>query len=489
MENSPWNSSGTPTIWIGEVKIRDFQVHFWKLTGFRNNPTAKDIEMKSTIFALALCLLFLSPSFAAPLDVDDFLPPVQAKDETARKDALAVSQPQDVRTEEGIDGKPAVSAPNAQDAINAAIKNIPVGNGCEQIRFPSGFGWVASGTSTYQAMPNKVATLTAQRLAYQKAYLQAKNNLASTLYSLSTDGKTKLASELTTLTSGTDSMTNTNDKTTEAITERVNGMLKGYVVYDVRDEQKENNGVVTVTIVATPKTMNASTRVDGNSINADSVREGVKQVLAELTHSLLPPVGGKTILARTGELAYVGFGSAIVKENPDPAISAKLVLEAQKIAAMRARSALCGIIVGDDISSTSTLDSATSQLSAQFEEEQKNDSIWKSKNTTQIRKLEEQKTAFLNSETFREEISSVRRGVLPPGITVRTFFNEEKTIVTGVAVYMPSLSMGADQFRKAMNNAQILQPVDGSSQSGGNNGQPQMPTQGPSGQVQQDASL
>ncbi len=445
--------------------------------------------MKAFALTAAMILLLQCPTFAAPLDVDDFLPPVQARDDGAKKDALEIKQPQSVKTEEGLDGKPAISATSAQDAINAAVKNIPAGDGCEQIRFPSGFGWVSSGTSTYKAMPNKVASLTAQRLAYQKAYLQAKNNLARTLYGLSTAGKTKLASELTTLTTDTDSLANTSDMTTEAITEKVSGMLRGYVLYDLKDEQKDNYGIVTVTIVATPKTMNASTRVDSNGISADSVRDGVRQVLTELSSSLLPPVGGKTILARTGELAYVGFGTAVIKDNPDPALAARLVLDAQKMAAMRARSALCGIIIGDDISSTSTLDAATSQLSAQFEKEEKNDTIWKSKNTDQVKRLEEQKSAFLNAETFREEISSVRRGVLPPGISVKTFFNEEKTIVTGVAVYMPSLTMGAEQFRKAMGNARILQPVDGSSQPGGANGQPQMPKQGPSGKVQQDADL
>ena len=183
-------------------------------------------------------------------------------------------------------------------------------------------------------------------------------------------------------------------------------------------------------------------------------------------------------------------GGFIVKENPDPALSARLSLDAQKMAAMRARSALCGIIIGDEISSASKLDAATSQLSTQFEKEEKNGLFfWRDKDEGRIRKLEEQKTAFLSSETFKEEISSVRRGVLPPGVTVKTFFNDEKSIVTGVAVYMPSASMGADQFRKAMGASRILQPLDRAPQAGGGKGLPQMPGQGPTGRVQQDADL
>lgn len=48
--------------------------------------------------------------------------------------------------ETGTDQKPVVVAASAQDGVNAAIKRIPAYGGCEQFKFPSGFGGVASGT-------------------------------------------------------------------------------------------------------------------------------------------------------------------------------------------------------------------------------------------------------------------------------------------------------------------------------------------------------
>jgi len=52
----------------------------------------------------------------------------------------------------------------------------------------------------------------------------------------------------------------------------------------------------------------------------------------------------------TGETAFVGFGSVVVRTSSNAAVQAKLNLEAQKIAAMRAKDALCGLMIGDTTS-------------------------------------------------------------------------------------------------------------------------------------------
>ena len=376
--------------------------------------------------------------------------------------------------------------------MNAGVKHIPSGGGSIQVKFPSGFGWVASGVSTYNVMPNATATLTAQRLAYQKAYLQAKKSLAESLFGLSTSGKESLVSQMDVIVTDNDSIANTKEKTEESITESVNGLLRGYVVYNINDEQDKQHGTVTVTIVTTPKTMGKVGRVDPSSLSADSVKEGLGQVLTELSNGLMPPVGGKTIsVKQTGELAFVGFGSAVIVSNPNPAIQAKMALNAQKIATMRARSALCGIILGDNITATSQLDSQTKELSAQFEELENDDPLKKIFSKTDeenYRKLEEQRTNFVNNQSFREEIASFRSGVLPAGVTVKTFFNDNKTIAEAVAVYLPSVSTSADRTRKDMQNSQIMTPQD-KDKSGNGTNEGVMPQRGPSGQVSNDADL
>ena len=53
-----------------------------------------------------------------------------------------------------------------------------------------------------------------------------------------------------------------------------------------------------------------------NAIEADSLRDGLNQVIAEVRSGLVPPVGGRIIMMRsTGETAFVGFGSAVVRSS------------------------------------------------------------------------------------------------------------------------------------------------------------------------------
>lgn len=442
--------------------------------------------MKKWLF-VAMMLAFANWAQAAPLSADDFLPPVAAQTPEAEKAAATVQQPDAVKQEQGIGGEQAISAATAQDAVNAAAARIDVGGGCEQIRFPSGFGWVASGTAAYNVLPNPVATLTAQRQAYQVAYMGAKKNLAQALNGLSTRGREELNNQFKILLNDTATLTNMNENFAESTTEQVQGILRGYVVYNVKDEQADGHGTVTVTIVTTPKTMGKGQRVADNGVTADSVKAGLTGVLTELSTGLMPPVGGKTIsVPETGELAFVGFGSAVVPTNPNPGVQAKLVLNAQKVAQMRARSALCGIILGDDVSATSSLDTATQNISKQFEEASKDDPT-ATGDPAAIQKLDEQRNSFVNTQLTSEQVTSLRSGTLPPGVSVKTFMNPEKTLAEAVAVYLPSVTAQARKAGQEMKNSRILQngsPANAGGAPGGS-----MPPQGPSGQVMKDADL
>ncbi len=441
-------------------------------------------------FVSAVMLLVLAlPAHAASLGADDFLPPAQAGTPEAKQEAERIKEPGAVKQEKGIDGQSATVAASAQDAMNAAIKRIPSGDGCEQIKFPSGFGWVASGSAIYTVKPNPVAVLHDQRAAYQKAYLKAKRNLASALNGLSSKGKDQLAEAIKSIATQDDNLTNLSESTSESIQERVEGFLRGYVVYSVQDQQEDKHGTVTVSIVTTPKTRGKFNRVDASSVSADSVREGLAMVLAELSGGLLPPVGGKTInVPQTGELAFVGFGSAVIAPNQNPGVRAKLELTAQKTAQMRARSALCGIILGDEIKALSSLDAESQSLSKEFEEAQKADPLFGKQDQAGVKKLQEQRNTFLNTELSTDQITSIRNGTLPPGVTVKTYFNENKSIAEAVAVYLPSLSAQAGQAGQEMRKARIV-PENGAQGSVGSGAQGGMPAQGPSGQVSDDAEL
>jgi hypothetical protein len=267
-------------------------------------------------------------------------------------------------------------------------------------------------------------------------------------------------------------------------------MIRGYVVYNLEDKQDKDNklGTVTVTIVTTPKTMGQTTQVDHNSLTADNINDGLNHVLSEISTGLISPVGGKTIsIPSTGEMAFIGFGSAIVPDNPNAATRAKLALNAQKIAVLRARSSLCGIILGETISSKSQLDSATLELSNQFEEINKEDPIlYLDKDNHLIQKFDEQKNLYVSRTFNKEEISSARKGILPPGVMVKTFMDETNTMAQSVAIYIPSVSGNANQLSNTMKNNEIVND----NEDGSNNNQiSELPKAGPTGQVTNDEDL
>jgi len=445
-----------------------------------------------------VCCGLVEPAFAARLSADDFLPPVQAENDAQEVELTKVKDPAAVRNENGIDNKPAIRANSAQDAINAFVESGEAG--CVQINFPSGVGFVSTGVSTYTYMQNKTATTIAQRNAYVKAYTEAKKELAATLQGITSDGMTALFEQMQTLTTSEKDLTNLQSMLAEGTAEMVSGMLRGYVVYNVQDIQEESLGTVSVTIVTTPKTMGDFKRPDLDSISAASIRDGLNHVLVELEQGIVPPVGGKTIsIPQTGEIAFVAFGSAVVRQNSNPALQKKQFLNASKIAKMRARNALVGILQGDDISAVAAEAEDTQDMTREYETVVKTDPITK-KHEKSYNQLQEQKQSFKNSATFSEAISSLRRGTVPPGVSVRTFPNKEKTLITGFAIYIPSMTK---QAQKAAKQMQALSPMtntdEKSSKAGGAmSGEGEVsfdvksgsaPSQGATGRVSNDADL
>lgn len=445
-------------------------------------------KLALTVFSI----MFSWSSVGYCLSADDFLPPAQAKNEADKVAALEIKEPDSIKEETGLGGVKAVSAANMQDAVNSASQKIQMngGIGAQQIKFPSGFGWVASGVSTYSVMPNSSATLSQQRLAYQKAFLSAKKNLTEALYGLSTEAKETLLSELDLVESDAESLSNSKEAHSEHISEAVNGMLRGYVVYNLEDKQDEKNkiGTVTVTIVTTPKTMGMTTQVNTDSLTADNITDGLNHVLSEISTGLVAPVGGKTIsIPSTGEMAFVGFGSAIIPDNPNAATKAKLSLNAQKIAVMRARSSLCGIILGDSITAKSQLDSSTLELSNQFEQLNKEDPILILDNQNRLtQKFEEQKNLYVSRTFSSEEINSARKGILPPGVMVKTFVDESNIVAYSVAIYIPSISTKAGNSGKTMEENEIVKEQKSQSTNADNLA---LPKAGPTGQVTKDEDL
>ena len=256
-------------------------------------------------------------------------------------------------------------------------------------------------------------------------------------------------------------MTNISTESQESLKQAVDMMLRGFVIYEVKDDTSQNT--VYVSIVTTPKTRGKLARPAPNAIEADSLRDGLNQVIAEVRSGLVPPVGGRIVMMRsTGETAFVGFGSAVVSSSATNAVQAKLNLDAQKIAGMRAKDALCGLIIGDKTSWEGSVKESLKDQVQEFESASPDDPLAK-QSPADAKKLAEAKKTLVSRLESTDLYQSARRGILPPGVNTKTWFDEDHAWAYGMSVYAPSLSNAAAQAAREMLERQILQPVEGGS--------------------------
>ena len=416
--------------------------------------------MKKSVVLAAVMLFVCSVSYAAPkFSADDFTPPVQASDEE-QADLLTVQNPDDVTTEtDPAVNRPVTKGLTVQDAINAIVQRHE--EGCDMIATPEGgYGFVATGLGTYRKdMQNITALRIAQRNAYVQAFMQAKSQMAGLVSGIAVEGITNFDSQVSAEDTDKEATRSSDSSSAESVRIAVAGVLKGFVTYNVYDDFA--NGLVYVTIVSTPKTRGKFSRVTDSTINAESINAGLNAVLAEIQSGLVPLVGGRVVEDPvTGEIAFVGFGSAVVRQEKNPAMRAQLLRVAQSSAGLRAADALCGIIVGDSTRSESKLDEQTKESMTSYEQAEAADPMNTLATSGDIAEAEKAQNEFRNSMQFSQTIESARRGTLPPGVMRRAWLDDEGTFAYAIAIYRPSLTNAATRDAKEMRETPIIQPVE-----------------------------
>ena len=410
------------------------------------------------LFCAMLGVFPPSGEATATLSADDFLPIVQAPQER-RAELSSVQQPESVKVEtDATLEQPVTSAATVQDAINAVVAERK--QGCTMISVPAGgYGFVATGIGTYRKnMDNVTAARIAQRNAYVEAYMQAKSQMASLLGEMVVKGVTTFDKKTETLDTGNKALRNQTKELDEHQKAVVYGVLKGYVTYEVHDDI--DKGIVYVTLVSTPKTRGQYERPDADTLIAATLNEGLNAMLAEIQSNLVPPVGGRIIdVPTTGEIAFVGFGSAVIRKDEDPSLQKDLALTAERAAELRASDALCGIITGEKIATSSVLDESTQTAVKDFETIAQKDPTTGVVSRKDVALAEGRKKEFRSKQTFQQTIESARQGVLPPGVQRRTWVDKDGAFAWGIAVYAPSLTDAAAAGARDMENAQILKPA------------------------------
>jgi len=423
----------------------------------------RNAKFLTLVFVTAVASLAPAAAFAQ-VTADDFIPVAQGGRKGIEKPELVA-----------VSGT-TVTAATGQDAINAAekknIEALAAGGteemGARMVKFPSGLGFVATGVGTYRSMENPTATRIDKRHAYVVAFSKAKKGLAETLGGLTNEGKESVREALVNINLPKEEMTNIETQNEESLKQIVEMMLRGFVIYEVKDDTTQHT--VYVTIVTTPKTRGRFARRAPTAIDANDLRDGLNQVIAEVRAGLVPPIGGRTITMRTtGETAFVGFGSSVVRTSGNNAVQLKLNLEAQKIAAARAKDALCGVIIGDKTYWEGKVDEATKNQVKEFESLDANDPLAR-KDPANVRKFDEARQAFHARLESTEEYHGLRSGKLPPGINTRTWFDEDHAWAYGISVYIPSLTNTAAKSGREMLDSTILQSIDDGSKTKASSG-------------------
>jgi len=320
-----------------------------------------------------------------------------------------------------------------QDAINAARQELLSQRNPSGARFvatPSGLGLVAVGSASYTESPdntNPNLEHLDRRRAATEARLAALRAIAETLNGLSIEARTALAEQQTALDLPAAAQTEIDRHTLERTRQLTSAFLRGVVTYTAHDDQHTNS--VTVTVVTTPKTQGQIARLTPGIVTARSLDAGMNAVFADLAARTTPPVGGTAVtVPDTGETAWIGFGSAIIRPHPSPAVERRHEETALRLARLRADAALAAIITGDDLDASDTLVSSfaeqTAALDAAIAEHADPDAA-----AAEHERLTRTARTTFNAEINTETVATLR------GVQRRTYRSPDDRWLWTVAVY------------------------------------------------------
>lgn len=423
--------------------------------------------MRKLVLTVLILTLTAGTSQADTPDLtfSDFIPIVQAPSD--KRDELRTVKSPDAVTSETreveVDGKKSqylsLRGKTLQDSANTFLKKRGE-TGAARIEATDGSGgYIATGAGIYDRdMSNITAVRISQRLAYLQALMDAKVQLSQLINSINAEA-TEIYSHSnenqTTSENSTNDLSNTFDTAGKT---SVAAVLKGYVTYDVYDDEQ---ATVYVTIVATDKTMGKFSRPANDTLIADNFADGMNAILAEIQSGVVPPVGGRIVdVPSTGEIAFVGFGSAVVYPAQKTAAQAIQRRDALKIAGIRADSELCGILTGDNVDGQASYRESIRQSFGDYAEIENSDPMNELASSADIAQVKSIKDSFMSNSEFNETIITARKGILPPGITRRSWLDSDNTFAYAVSVYVPSFTNKAASDGKAMNDAELLKPVE-----------------------------
>ncbi|MDO6639009.1 hypothetical protein ACFL6Z_02455 [Pseudomonadota bacterium] len=387
--------------------------------------------MKLRILTLALSLSM--PAMASDdFDLTDMVPARPGAEQVDSDDVLVQGD--------------AIVADDASLAVavahQALIENDE--DGVKMIQVGSGTGILSIGSVSYTTYDNLNATLLSKRGAYNQAYLIAKKQLIENMTGVDHQCSNLVQTSMDAIDTGVDSVANTQTKMMEACKESISGSLAGFVTFDVYDDVAASN--VRVSLISTPKTRAQVRQKHGAVAVTTDPNSIFKQVVSDIKGGVLPPVGAKILThAETGEVVVMGYGSAIIRQNKNKSVANKLRSAAKSQSQTRARSALLATMQGEKVYWEGSFDEKQMEGSSQF---QYDDPYMQ--DPQQVKVLENDRETFVNQFKQSDDYSTLAKGTLPAGVSVKSFSSEDGYWQYSIAVYSPSLEATAKKANKEM---------------------------------------
>lgn len=281
-----------------------------------------------------------------------FTPPGMCADAADKAKARAIQSPEAVAvTKDEALGMSVVTSANPeraeQDAINAAIATIGDRGICA-IGTGSGIGFVSTVTEMYGKSENPNLTKLSQRSAAVRAHLRAKAQLMEAMNEISVEGVQKIAEAYEAIDTESAALENSELSQEERNRSYASGLVRGAVVYDFVDDP--DAGTVKVSVVTTPKTRGqVAAGTSSRTMHATDLESAVALIKMQIEAGVVPPAGGKTVCLPDGSVAFVGFGSALIRQRTDGSVSRNARMAAKDIAASRAKASLLAVIQGEEI--------------------------------------------------------------------------------------------------------------------------------------------
>jgi len=391
-------------------------------------------------FMFVVVLLLLPTSVHAVLTADDFIrqAPASVSDETKKEERRQVQKPVETipASKENATISPTISAQSVQDAINTFVKSVHEDGivGRCGIDFPGGHGVVAAGSATYDIFENPVATRASRRQAHTSAYLRAKRELTEWAEGQMTEWKAFIADNTDSIITENENLHNIMERCEEYIKTGVDGIVRNHMIYDVNVDDKYRQ--IFVTIVSVPALWDGASIPGPYTIVANSSKSGLNRALSEINNNIAFPVGGARIyVPDTGEIIFVGYGSAVVDFSKNEAAQAKLANTAQRKARIRAQVSLFNMFSERErLQGMSEMEETESRAILDLQKLSEDDLTGKIY-PTDYGKLEKQRDYFRNSSLFKEILNAESKGNLPPGVDQRSWLDKNREYAYSVAVY------------------------------------------------------